>query len=415
MPIATRDAIISSGNYSNTLFISASNASLGTVSAPLLPTNVDRNPVLQVQDDNPGCVNFAELPRSPVFDIRTNAVEGYRSVLREARKMAFLWRQKRKMSTPAALWGKENQPVDPGAVPTALNSVFAGARPEKSASRRRSMSFNLLSAMSREPGATRETSETFDAILTYLSMSEASEYKAGFHALLKQFCAATTAIAPLFDGLQRVEGMGHQSDIRQGSTTTRPSLIYVLPGQFPINMPRTLQSYLTSVLPVNRRCEDPPRVFLLKEQTLDRKMQRQEGRCPVTGLEIILSGSLRWSRPVIDSRSDTVNIFLEDFKHCRFEISPRTETYESSSSTNASHSSLSNTATTDGEPLTPRLLDDGDSDFGAPFPHPSIRKPGEPDGNSTQARSSMSASEASVKSAKKTPFLRRLFSGDRPR
>lgn len=414
MPSATKDVITSSGNYSNTLFVSASNSTMGIDSTSPIGGH-DEDPIVRTQDDQSGCVEFAELPGSPTFDIKVNAVEGYRSVMRAALRVASSWREKQRMSTPAALWVKGNQSLDSLAMSTAANHSQEHRSRKQSASPRKSMSFNLLSSVSTKPESKIETAENFDAIIMYLPNAEASASESGFQALLRQFYSATTAISTISNQSRRKEDTGLQPDAKDGFKSPNTT-IYVLPAHFPTNLPRTLQSYLTSLLSVNHQNQDPPRVFLLKEKTLDRKMQRQEGRHPVTGLEIILSNSLRWERSTLPSRPAAVNIFLDDFRHCRFQTSLSSETYDTSSA-NASYSSLSNatTTTTDGELQTPTFSDDEESVLAGNALQAIVLKNSEPYENTSQSRGAISTPDLSIKSAKKAPFLRRIFSGDRAR
>lgn len=415
MPLATQNVIVSSGNYSNTLFIFVSNASMGIASTSPIGGHHEQ-PIVQRQGDNVGCINFVELTGSPAFDIKVNAVEGYRSVIRAALQVASSWREKRRMSTPAALWVKENQSLDTLAVPLATRPSAERRLRKKSANPRRSMSFGLLSTASAKFESKIETTENFDAIITYLPHPEASGSESGFQALLTQFYAATTAISTVSNQSLRKEDMGSLPDGKGGFKSSTTTLLYVLPAHFPTSLPRTLQSYLASLLSADHQTQDSPRVFLVQEKTLDRKMQRQEGRHPVTGLEIILSNSLRWERPTLPTRPATINIFLDDFKHCRFKTSPSSESYDTSSAT-ASYSSLSNmtTTTTDGEPQTPTLSDDEDSVLAGNTSQVIAQQNSEPFDYTLQSLGTISTPDLGIKSAKKAPFLRRIFSGDRAR
>lgn len=411
MPSTTRSVIISSGNYSNTLFISASNESLGI--EPTSPLTEDKGgPTVQAHSNRSGLVDFAELPGVPAFNIRVNAVEGYRSVIRAAQKVAFTWREKRRMSTPAARWVQQNQSFDSSTISAAHKTTPDSRYQEKLPSTRRSRSFNLLSSLSRGSAATYQSAEQFDAIITYLPNSEASTSEVGLQALLRQFYTATTAFSTLFDHSRKVD-TGPQTDAKSAWSSSDTTLIYVFPTNSPTSLPKTLQSYLTSLLSVNDQHENSPQVFLIKEKTLDRKMQRQEGRHPVTGLEIILSDSLRWYQPLLPSQTATLNFYLDDFKHCRFVTSPSFVRFDASSA-NASYSSLSNTTTTttDGEPQTPTLSEDEDSAQVAKQVQIRSERHSEPYDSFAQSGSSTSTPELSIKSYERKPFLRRIFSGD---
>ncbi|KAI5450071.1 hypothetical protein NCC49_003832 [Naganishia albida] len=411
MPPATKSVIVASGNYSNTLFVSATNASLGI--EPTLPSSDDTGQHLsQAQDDRSGLVSFRELPRESAFEISVNGVEAYRSVMRAAQKVASRWREKRKTLTPAARWAQQHQPDCPPV--SATTKTTSGSRFQKTLlSTRRSTSFNLLSTLSRESTATPKSSERFDAIITYLP-NEALTSEVGFQALLRQFYMATTAFNAMFTQSRSKEQAGPLLDGEEALQAWNPTLIYVLPTNSPANLPRTLQSYVMPLLSTTHQYEDLSQVFLLKERTLDRKMQRQEGRHPVTGLEIILSHSLRWERPSLPSQSSALNIYLEDFKHCRFQTSRSFETFDSRSA-NASYSSLSNTTTTttDGEPQTPILSEDEDNVQVAA----QLQVSSDNDLHDTRppVGSITLTTELSTKSNKMVPFLRRMFSGERAR
>jgi hypothetical protein len=401
MPSTTRQVIITSGNFPNTLFISVSSDS--DSASPFASDN--DTPDARTSSDGNGRVKFINLP-SVDLDNRTDPVEEYRSAIREARKAAENWRRQRRMTSPAALWIRDNRSREQD------RGAFKAIRVprNKSTEFRKSKSFSLLSLASGDAKHEAEETDNIDAIITYLPSSKTRETEATFQALLRRFCDVTTAISPMLRERRRsepttIDGSTGESDLK------RIRLIYVLPESYPANIPRTLQTYLASALSATDAQNAVPRAFLLERRTMDRKMQRQEDRSPVTGLEIILSDSLHWNARA-DAKSDLANILLEDFKHCRFLLAPTTESFDSNS-TNASYSSLSGTATTDGAPLTPRLSPDEESILDGHFTQNKVS--GEYEGSSSSL-SNPTSSTSSTRSAKKAPFLRRIFSSvDRSR
>lgn len=401
MPSTTRQVIITSGNFSNTLFISVPNGPSGIQSTSPRTSDDDiRDTKTNVDDD--GRVNFIDLPLTD-FDKRNDPVEEYRSAIREARKTAAIWRKRRKMASPAALWVRDNRSRDQDGVAAKANRGTKN-RPREF---RKSKSFNLLSLASGDNKHEAEESDNFDAIITYMPLLNSTETEADFQGLLRRFCDVTTAISPVLRERTQVEST-RQNDGAGRVSKLRTSLIYVLPQRYPTNLPRTLQTYLASAISVSNGQSEAPRAFLLEHRTMDRKMQRQEDRCPVTGLEIILSHSIEWNTRA-GPQSDS-NILLEDFKQCRFILTSVTESFDSNS-TNASYSSLSNTATTDEAPLTPRLSPEEESILDGHFRQD--KRSGEYAATSSSLSNVVSPPTTSTKSTKKAPFLRRIFSVDR--
>lgn len=402
MPSTTREVIITSGNFPNTLLISVSSDS-GS-SSPYASDNDTRD--TRTSSDGSGRVKFIHLPSVDLGN-RSDPVEEYRSAIREARKAAENWRKQQRMASPAARWIRDNRSREQDQGALNANRVSKS----KSTEFRKSKSFSLLSLASGDAKHEAEETDNIDAIITYLPSFKTRETEATLQALLRRFCDVTTAISPILREQRRSEPTNLDGS-PGGFDSKRTRLIYVLPESYPANLPRTLQTYLASALAATDAQNEAPRAFLLERRTMDRKMQRQEDRSPVTGLEIILSDSLHWN-PRADVKSDFANIFLEDFKQCRFLLAPATESFDSNS-TNASYSSLSATATTDGAPLTPRLSPDEESTLDAHFRQD--KASGEYEGSSTSLSNPVSSSTSSTRSAKKAPFLRRIFSSvDRTR
>ncbi|GHJ88516.1 hypothetical protein NliqN6_4918 [Naganishia liquefaciens] len=388
MPFTTRRVITTSGNFSNTLFILAPSDSLA-------PRTSDDDPTrISAVDNSDKVVEFWDLPFVDV-ELSSDPVDEYRSLIREARKLAKTWRTTRKMaqiSTPSV---RSSRGSDAN-----RNSK---SRPQEF---RKSRSFSLLSLSYGDTKDEAHGSDKIDAIISYLPSQQIRDTEANFHALLRKFCDVTTAISPM---LQEPGRSSEQDGNDVESNDIRTRLIYVLPEHYPANLLRTLQTYLFSAISVAESHRQGPRAFLVGRRTMDRKMQRQEDRYPVTGLEIILSNSLWWNART-GSQAEERNVFLEDFKQCRFILAPAIESFDSSSA-NASHSSLSNTATTDGVPLTPRLSPDQESILDNDFRSDKTSSEFE-DGSSSITRP-VSTTTSSVSFKKKAPFLRRIFSVER--
>lgn len=322
-------------------------------------------------------------------------MEEYRIIIREARRLAQTWRTPRKMSSSSA-----------GSVQSSRNSDASRTSTKRPREFRKSRSFSLLSLASGDAKYEAEGPDLIDGIITYLPSSDIGETEVNFHALLRTFCDVTTAISPML----RESGRSTEQDGNGlGSNDIPTRLIYVLPERYPANLPRTLQTYLLSAISVAGQHSEGPRAFLLGRRTMDRKMQRQEDRYPVTGLEIILSDSILWNG-ITGTQAEGRNIVLEDFKQCRFVLAPAIESFDSSSA-NASHSSLSNTATTEGAPLTPRLSPDVEDILDNEL-RQGKRSSDYEEGSLPLARP-VSTTPPAAGHKKKAPFLRRIFSMDR--
>ena len=388
MPSTTRQVITTSGNFANTLFISASSDS----SSPR--TSDDDPPRPSTFDSAERTVEFWDLPPGNVHK-RTDPVEEYRSIIREARRLAKTWRTPRKMASSSARF-----------VQGSRNSNASRTSTNRPREFRKSRSFSLLSLASGDAKYEAQGSDVIDAVITYLPSSDIGETEANFHTLLRKFCDVTTAISPML----RESGRATEQDGNDlGSNNIPTRLIYVLPERYPANLPRALQTYLLSAISVAGQDSEGPRTFLLGRRTMDRKMQRQEDRYPVTGLEIILSDSILWNGRT-GTQAEGRNIILEDFKQCRFVLAPAIESFDSSSA-NASHSSLSNTATTEGAPLTPRLSPDVESILDSELRQGKTSSDFE-DISSSLARP-VSSTPPAAGFKKKAPFLRRILSIDR--
>ncbi|KAJ9106140.1 hypothetical protein QFC21_001282 [Naganishia friedmannii] len=428
MPLATRHIIQSSGNYLNTLFLMASSLAGDTTRDGLEsvrhPHSPFPSPALSSQSyiatSMPGNmdridrqVEFIQLSCSPESGATSNLVDGYQNVMKEAQKVAAEWRSSQRNHKAAlSIYDTERQ----GASANASSASMNGTQPPQKSNRfSKSLSFNLLPSTQRTFGDEDTGSETLDAIIVYLPVSRTLDPEACLQASLRHACATTTAIGPLLDDRRRRVGRTGFPRLNnpESGSSLYTSLIYILPEPYPANLPRALQSYLTSDLSVKAPDNTYLQCLLLGNRTLDRKMQRQDDRRPITGLEIVLSGGMKWRRRV-GSQASPLNLYLADFKHCRFVPIPRTEDFDSSS-TNASYSSLTNTTTTDEEPLTPKLSREDDSIIDDEAVDDDDTRSTASHGLSLSSRIRRQSKTSSVTSVKKTHFFRRLFANDHVR
>ncbi|KAJ9124102.1 hypothetical protein QFC22_000897 [Naganishia vaughanmartiniae] len=433
LPSVTRHIIQSSGNYSNTLFLMASSLSGDIIPDPLenaqhrhnrfpLPPTSSQSSIatsISGNTDRPDRqVEFIQLPSSPGTDATSNLVDGYRTVIKQAERVAAKWRAgQRGINIVAAAHDAERQSASPS-----ISSISSSGAPSKSKNFSRSLSFNLLPSTRRSSSDEETGSEKLDAIIAYLPISRTQDPEVCLQASLRHACATTTAIGPLLDAVRRSVGgtASPRLDNPEGSGSPHLSLIYVLPEYYPANLPRALQSYLASDLSIKALDNIYFQCLLLGNRTMDRKMQRQDDRRPITGLEIVLSGGMKWQKRAGNQASPS-NLYLDDFKHCRFIPISRTEDFDSSS-TNASYSSLTNTTTTDEEPLTPKMsreadstfdneaVNDGDDDDDDNDPRSTVSH-----GLSLSSRIRRQSKTSSATSMKKTRFFRRLFTNDHVR
>lgn len=427
MPSATRDIIRSSGNYAQTLFLLAPGLTDGPAkdeiecvthrrsSFPSSPFSSQSSIAMSlpgVADQVDRHVQFIQLPYSSEAVSSPNLMDGYHNIIKEAQKVAARWRSDRRSTGAAATCDAERLAASPNISSTSVNGTQS---PQKSKGFSRSLSFNLLPSTQRCLVDEDTVSESLDAIIVYLPMTRSTDPEACIQASVRHACATTTAICPLLDDRRRKVGRtgSPRCDNPEAASSLHTSLIYVLPERYPANLPRILQSYLTSDLSIKAPASTYFQCFLLGNKTLNRKMQRQDDRRPITGLEIVMSGGMKWLGRV-GSQPSSLNLYLDDFKQCRFVPVPRTEDFDSSS-TNASYSSLTNTTTTDEEPLTPKLSREDDSIFDNEAVHDDDTRSTVSQGPSLSSRIRRQSKTSSVTSVKKTHFFRRLFTNDHVR